>query len=212
MDKATFILHYNQVPNSDFLQEIPEYITDFEEHRNSRGIYITGKIGNLFVTANEFYITVGRASLCKYYYSNNIENMSIIDVKNAIVKLSDELHLPIDIATVCKFEYGITLITDYSPQDYFPLLGNMPFRSRLEQDYGLYYKEKSNNTQYVCYDKLAECKRNKEIIPMKFNDVQLLRLEIRYNKNLAKHFNCERVLVSQLYDPLFFNSVHDEWF
>jgi len=116
------------------------------------------------------------------------------------------------LATVSNLEYGINIITDNHPVDYFNSFGNKPLAERYEQDYGLYYYGKSKSIVYVCYDKLLECKKKKFKIPEEFKDKHLLRLEIRYKKNIAKHFNCKEVLACMLYDKEFFIKIHNEWY
>jgi hypothetical protein len=200
----------DDVPNTNFLVHTPSYLKDISEHSYNTGYFLMGYIGNMKVKVYNEKIIIGDASLCKYYLGNNLQMLNRIDIGNAIEKLSDELHLPLNYAKVNNFEYGKNIITNYEPQSYFRYFGEKPYSLRLLNKDSIYYTQ--NTTQYVGYDKIKENKKNTGIIPLEFQNSHLLRLEKRYSRNIAKTFNSDKIVASMLFDKTFHAKIVSDWF
>ena len=210
MDNISLILTKDKAPNTDLLGEIPLYLSNVSEHYFENGLSLTGRVGNMKVNVNEHRVKIGDASLCKYYLGDNLKVMCRSDIKNAIQKLSDAIHLPLYNAEIKNFEFGKNIITKYQPQTYFRYLGNKPHSNRFEQKNSLYYSQ--NSTQFIGYDKILEYKKSGGIIPALYQNCHLLRLEKRYQKNIAKYFNCASLTASMLYDETFYTNIIKDWY
>ena len=66
-DSINFKLTRIDYNGADFLEEVPCYINDVSEHHYSNGVVITGSLGNLKVSLNEYQIKIKDGSLCKWY-------------------------------------------------------------------------------------------------------------------------------------------------
>jgi hypothetical protein len=210
MDNISLILTKDKAPNTDLLGEIPLYLNNVSEHYFENGLSVTGRIGNMKVNVNEHRVKIGDASLCKYYLGDNLKVMCRSDVKKAFQKLSDAIHLPLNDAEIKRFEFGKNIITKYQPQTYFRYLGNKPHSHRFEQKNSLYYTQ--NSTQFIGYDKILEFKKSGGILPALYQNCHLLRLEKRYQKNIAKYFNCVSLTASMLYDETFYTNIVNDWY
>ena len=206
----SLILTKDKAPNTDLLGEIPLFLSNVSEHYFENGLSVTGRLGNMKVNVNEHRVKIGDASLCKYYLGDNLKQMSRSDVKNAFQKLSDEAHLPLSNAEIKSFEYGKNIITKHQPRTYFRYLGNKPHSNRFEQKNSLYYSQ--NSTQFIGYDKILEYKKGGGIVPILYQNCYLLRLEKRYQKNVARYFNCASITASMLYDEIFYTSIIKDWY
>lgn len=64
-DSVNFRLTRSDYNGADFLSEVPCYITDVSEHHFNNGVVaVTGYLGNLKVSCNEYQIRVKDGSLC----------------------------------------------------------------------------------------------------------------------------------------------------
>jgi len=210
MDKCSLILTKDKASNTDLLAEIPLYLSNVSEHYFENGLCVIGRVGNMKVNVNEFRVKIGDASLCKYYFGDNLKTMSRSNIKDAINRISDTIHLPVHDAEVKSFEFGKNIVTQYQPQTYFRYLGNKPHSYRYEQKNSLYYSQ--NSTQFIGYDKIREYKNSGGILPELYQNCNLLRLEKRYNKNISKIFNCGIVKASMLYDETFYTNIVNDWY
>lgn len=210
MDKISLILTKDKAPNTDLLGEIPLFLNNMSEHYFENGISITGRLGNMKVNVNEHRVKIGGASLCKYFLGDNLKEMSRNEIKSAFQKMSDDIHLPIKDAEIKSFEFGKNIITNHQPQTYFRYLGNKPHSNRFEQKNSLYYSQ--NSTQFVGYDKILEFKKSGGILPALYQNCNLLRLEKRYQKNVANYFKCPAITASMLYDEIFLTNIENDWY
>ena len=149
-------------------------------------------------------------SLPKYLYGSNIYPLDRESTREAITKIEDTLHLPLDEAKVTGFEFGCCFAMRHKPKDYLDRLGNMPRlqRYRFNQD-TLYYKHRGREQPKVfCYyDKIADAKRKQIEIPTGLQDANLLRCEIRLDGRLPYQLSVPEVTASTLSDRQFYKMV-----
>ena len=78
-DTINFKLSSADVPNVDFIEEIPCYLDEasigFHNFNGER--VITGNIRGLKVSINQYQVKVRDGSLCKWYLGNNYRTMAV---------------------------------------------------------------------------------------------------------------------------------------
>lgn len=211
MDTISLTLRKEQVPNIDLLAEIPLYLTSISTEGFSYGkSTVNGKLGSFDVTINEDRIKIRNASLTKFHLGNSLSMISRDGIKQAFEKMSDTLHLPIKKAEVQKFHYPKNIMLNYDVCLYLKHLGNYSHYNRLEQPYGINYKQV--NKEFAIYDKIRETKHHREPLPPMYKDRFMMRLESRYGNNLCKQFNLPEITASLLYDESFYMLVNDNWY
>lgn len=211
MDTISLILNKEQVPNIDLMAETPIFLTSITSDGISYGKpTINGKFNGFNVSINEDRIKIRDASLTKYLLGNNLSMMGRSAIEQAINKMSDELHLPMHSAKVVKFHYAKNILLNNEVGLYLNYLGNYPRHSRLEQPYGLNYKQASK--EFALYDKIRESKLHREYIHPLYNNRYMMRLESRYGNNLPKYFNKPSITASLLYDEDFYMQVNNDWY
>lgn len=208
-DTVEFKLNRFDCNGVSFLEETPCYINDVSEHHYSNGNVVCGSLENLRVSCNEYQVKVKDGSLCKWYLGDNLQTMHRKDVKLAIEKLSDTLHLPMDKAQVTRLDVSQNFVMKCPPSVYFNHLGALKSATRLQEPNGLYYRARDGCLCF--YDKAKEQKANKEPLPEVYEGRNLLRYEQRYEKRLAKHLEVPEVRATLLYDEAFYIKVLDAW-
>lgn len=208
-DSINFKLTRIDYNGANFLEEVPCYINDVSEHHYSNGVVITGNLGNLKVSLNEYQVKIKDGSLCKWYLGDNLQTMGRKDTERAVEKLSDLLHLPMSKAQITRIDVSQNFIMKFPPSVYMQHLGQMRHASRLEQPNSLYYKKP--DCCLCFYDKAKEQKAKKETLPELYQNRNVLRYEQRYERRLAKHLEVPEVKASMLYDEDFYINLLNRW-
>ena len=145
-------------------------------------------------------------SLPKFLYQSNVYPSDRHSPAQFVEKLSDYLHLPIANAKVTGLEFGSVFVMKHSVASYISKLGDMPKLKKGYFDGTLYYQTKGRNPmkELVFYDKMAEAKEKKMAIPVGFEDVNLLRYEMRFNGKLARQLKLPAVTASTLSESDFY--------
>ena len=211
----TLELELNRItyPGVNFLEETTCYLDEGSRgtHCYNDGGNITGRIGPLSVSINEFKVKIYKGSLCKWFLGSNLHTMTRKDIKNAIDKLSDTLHLPMKLAKVTRLDIAENFIMKHPTDVYLNHLGEFNGLSRCEQPDGLLYKDNDGNMELCLYNKLREQKKHREEIPSFYDGKNILRYEIRYKKAISKHFKVEEVTAGKIYNSLFYNNIIKDW-
>ncbi len=208
MDTITLKLTKEQAGNIDILAEIPANLSHISQHDFGNGLIISGRLNNMKVTASERGVKIEN-SLTKYYLGDNIQVMRRSDIERAIEKLSDELHLPVKEGIVTRFDFAknIPLIQDV--ENYLKYLGDISRYQRYPSKRGLNYKIAGR--ELAIYDKIAEMKFNREIVPGIYEGKNIMRIEKRYLNKVASYFNMPVITGSDLYNEAFYMQVLDDW-
>lgn len=197
-------------PGTDFLKEIPKYLTIVSNHGvNQFGEYITGYSDNAKVSISESRVKIYDCSLCKYYLGDNFKTLTKGDTKRAIEQLSNNLHLPFHLANVTRIDFAKNLIMKYDEKVYYPYLGEAQYYSRLEQNNGLYYNNQLR--QLVFYGKEYEQKLKKQPIPELYKNRNVLRFEMRFRKRLREQLNQPEITAGLLSNEVFYSSLVKRW-
>ena len=221
-DNVDFKIRIEDVSGIDFLNEVPQYLDKITGEHDFNGDYVvTGILGNNMNT-NHFKVTISRrgvniknGSLCKYYLGDNFKTLGRRDTQEAIGKLSDTLHLPIDSATVSSIDVAQNFIVKQPVQVYYNHFGELKYAGRSPVTNGegeietlYYYKSKG---VLVFYDKIKEQQSKKQPIPELYQNRNVLRYEQRYKSRLPNVFHVERVTASMLYSEKFYIDLLNSW-
>lgn len=208
-DTVNFKITTTDVEGVDFLQETPCFLENVAFHDYSGDVVVTGSLNGLKVSANRYQVKVKDGSLCKWYLGDNFQSLGRGDVKRAIEKLSDTLHLPMDKAIITRLDVAQNIITKHPIAVYLNHLGALRYAVRLQEPGGLYY---SRQAQRLCfYDKNREQRAKGEQIPELYKERNVLRYEQRYTKRLPTQFKKEVITGALLYDEAFYMDVLDRW-
>jgi hypothetical protein len=210
MDTISFKLMSCEVPGIDMFKNASACLNCIDYGYRYGFNYIRGKLKNLDVLVTENYLKVYNGSLSKFLLDSNLNELSREDVQNAIENLSDILQLPIERSIVQKLHYGINTIVDYDTTLYYPYFGHLYPFNRLEQPFGLNYK--INERELVIYDKIREMKAHREQIHPLFKNKHVIRVEMRYHKNIGKYFKIPDLRVAHLFNDKFYNGLKNDLF
>jgi len=205
-DTLELCLLKSQCKGVTFLTEIPKFLTRLTMQGTSEfGPFISGKLGSLEVSISENRVKIKNSSLCKYYLGNSFQTLSRENAKSAVEKISDDIHLPFQIAEVTKIHLAQNFTMQFDERLYYKYLGQAQYYKRLEQENGLYYNNPKK--QLVFYGKLREQKAKKEPIPEYYKNSYLLRLEGRLNKRVSQQMNQPSITGKMLYDESFYGDL-----
>lgn len=209
-DKIRFIVYRTKGANEfaylESIIEKPKRLLDEE----------TGEVGTLFgekrgLRVREYLWGLSiEGSLNKWLHEgSNLYDMSLADAGQAIGEISEALHTNLLDASVTGMEFGTNIILTNTVSRYFRLLGEMPRRVRnpLSRT-SLYYdrRGKRNLDQVIFYDKIAQAKKEKISVPERLTDKNLMRVELRYNGNLANQLG-RAVTGDTLLEQLFYKEL-----
>ncbi len=192
---------------SDLLQA-SKYLTNVTDHRKDEQIYMSGTLNNFKVNLSESGASF-KGSLAKYFLSDNFSTLTRSDTARAIEQMANEIHLPVALSKVSRIDFAQNFLMDYEPEAYYNYLGESNHYERLKYSKSIAYK---NGLRYkTFYNKVAEGRAKKMIIPDVWIDQNVLRFELRHTSRLPKQFNMAEVNVSSLSDEKFYMELCDRW-
>ena len=153
-------------------------------------------------------------SLAKYLYPNNIYPLDRHTTAQAIEKLSDSLHISLGDAKVTGLEFGTQFVMAHSVENYLSKLGDMPKLLRYHFGVGaLYYKPKGKHQPkvFAFYDKKADAVAKNMVLPVGFDEVNLLKYEMRLNGRLPQQLGVPTVQASTLSESVFYRLLVKKW-
>lgn len=209
-DTIHFKLTTADVPNIDFMAEVPCYLDEVAEHNFSGRVVVSGALGNLKVTINPYQIQI-KNSMPKWYYGDNFSILSRSDTEKVIEKLSDSIHLPIKEAVVTRLDVAQNLMMRLPCIEYFNAMGELKGYTRVPMiEVGTLYYNRPNMQLYF-YDKNREAKVHREAIPDLYQGRSVVRYELRCKQRLGRIFNVAEVNAAMLYDECFYMQVCKLW-
>nr|WP_321408082.1 phage/plasmid replication protein [uncultured Carboxylicivirga sp.] len=199
-----------ECPNINFLEVTPQYLTKvISEGESEFGYFITGYLDNAKIKISEYRVSFKDSSICKYYLDQNFKTLSKGDIRRAIEKLSDSLHLPFNLANVTRIDLAQNMIMQYEEHLYYPYLGTAPYYNRLEQNNGLYYQ--NNKRTKLFYGKVHEQKIKKKQIPELYRGKNVLRFELRFIERLREQLKQPQITAELLYNESFYINLVKRW-
>lgn len=205
-DTTGFYLRANNAQNC-----LRYLIEGKEEINKDSGLILSkGKIDNLFVKVNGVNISIS-GSLAKFYFGNNLKQLTRKDTEQAIEKLSDSLHIGIKESKVWKLHIGANFIVTEPLPVYYDCLGVLSRfkRSEIANKKALLYT--TSQEAFELYDKLRDAKRTKTQIPEVYQGKIVMRIESHFNKNLQKLFHTPELKAKNLFDQDTYIQAIDIW-
>ena len=164
---------------------------------NLEGLKVSIFVGGLSVVG----------SLPKYLYGSNVYPLDRHTTAQAIEKIGDTLHIPIEKASVTGVEFGTNFLMLHQVQDYLAKLGNMPRLTRYHfEPSTLYYKGtgKQQPKVFAFYDKMADATAKGMEYPDDMKGANLLKYEMRLNGRLPQQLGVPEVKASTLTETPFY--------
>ena len=164
---------------------------------NLEGLKVSIFVGGLSVVG----------SLPKYLYGSNVYPLDRHTTNQAIEKMGDALHIPIEKASVTGVEFGTNFLMMHHVTDYLAKMGNMPRLHRYHfEPSTLYYKGggKQQPKVFAFYDKIADATAKGMVYPEDMKGANLLKYEMRINGRLPQQLGVPEVKASTLTDLSFY--------
>ena len=175
---------------------------------NSNKLKVEGKLGNLKVMITGMEIRI-YGSIAKYLKGDNLETLSLEELKMAIVKLEKELGIPVRKGRITRVDMAGTFQMKKKPLLYLKKLGWLEgFTRGTYTPDSLYYTRGREKVIQLCfYDKGKEARgKGLEVPPG-----NLLRYECRfYSKGIRWLFK-RNLTVDEILDEKVFNVFISRW-
>lgn len=193
----------------DYLNLIPPKLTDTQTIENQYGVKIRGKLDNYNVYVSKNKVDFNNASINKYGKKENVSPFKYKEFCDAISQMCDTTSLYLPDATVSRLHYAIPSVVKYSPNLYMNYMGELPYYQRFASTYGLNYQQLGREKEFAMYDKYRESKRKRAYIPEYYLDKNILRLEYRWNKNLARALEYKPLYIRDLLECDTYMKIHN---
>lgn len=192
-----------------YLKTIPLLLTNTRYSQKENGsTFISGSLENLLVNVNDFGISI-KGSINKYCHGDNFCKLTRQDMQIGVEKLQDALQTSLLDAQLRRIDLAHNFIVKEDVKQYYNLLGDSQYYTRLSQPNSIYYNNGLKTKLF--YDKIKEGKYRGLQIPPIWNNKNVLRYELRFMKNIANQFKQEKVLLSDLYDEVFYMRIINSW-
>jgi len=209
-DTLKCLYHNEYGTSTGFLQTIPQNLTTvITEGTSLSGQFVSGYLDNLKIIITDDKVRITEGSICKYYLGDNFKTLSRNDTRRAFEKISDQLNLSFNKASVYAIDFGRNIVLKHPEELYYNHLGVARYYQRLEQTSGLYY---SNSKRVLAfYGKVKEQKQKRQIIPEIYQNCHLLRYEIRLRRSLSKQLNLPLITVENLWSEELYSTLIQKW-
>lgn len=169
-------------------------------------VMLDGRIRNMRVREYLGGVSI-YGSLNKFIHTTNLAEMSLNDTRRAISELSYLLGIDLMKEKVSEIEFGTNITVKNSVGSYFKVLGEMPRRLRnaINRETVYYQRRGEDRDTLVFYDKLKQMRKEKLPIPAQFENANVLRLELRLKRNLARLMHIYEVKGENLCSVDFYN-------
>jgi len=175
----------------------------------------SGHIQNMgvFISLDSVII---HGSLAKYLNGENVSNLTLWQVEEAIRKLENETGLNLETAIVKMVECGASIITNEQPSEYLKLFGYPARYTRHEYATmtgveTVTYSTQSGSYQFTGYNKALEVQRKKkQSIPALFEEANILRLEYKIVRRRGIKAKFKRDLTAyDLFNPVVYRKLQN---
>lgn len=212
-DSANFWI--NRVEAGKGFEASTRFLTGAKEtmSRETGEIWTVGNLDNLKVTVSMAGISI-KGSLAKFLLPDNTYTLNRHQVKDAICKLSDSLHIDLMNASVTRLDVSANFIMKHDASHYFDVLGLCRHFNRVqtaESTLSYQTKGKEPKRAMVFYDKIKETERRGGIIPDIYHGANILRYESRWNTRLPQQLKVPEVKGHTLFDKSFYGKIIALW-
>jgi hypothetical protein len=205
----------NRVEAGNNFQNSAMYLTNAKEtvDKDTGDIWTVGSLDNLRVSVSMAGVSV-KGSLAKFHLPDNTYTLNRNQVKEAVSKLSDTLHLDLSQAGVTRLDVSTNFIMKHEISRYFDILGLCTHFSRWQATkHTLYYHSKGEGKTkaMVFYNKARETANRNCDMPDVFKGANLLRYESRWNTRLPQQLKEPEIKGCTLYDRRFYSKIVSLW-
>jgi len=172
-----------------------------------------GCIDNMKVVVSMAGVSI-KGSLAKYFFPDNTYTLTRNNVKEAIIKMSDVLHLDMMKAMVKRIDVSTNFIMKHETGLYYDVLGNCKNLKRTQMgDETVYYNSKSSEKkmEMVFYNKAREVENRRGELPEVYAGANMLRYESRWSSRLPQQLNEAEITGQTLYDARFYGKIIGLW-
>lgn len=208
LDKTKIRAYNSNLSQDSFIENALSKLDNVKQVSASDYNCYYGFLNDLRVKVNGNYLTID-GSFARFYFGSNIQNLTRKEIQETFNLLSETFKINLDFAEVQSFEIAKNFKMEYTPEVYYPYLGNSSYFNRFIQDNSLYYQKA--NIQKVFYDKMKERTFKKATIPDILNGSNLLRYELRIQKRVKEVFK-SNVIVKDLYNETFYIRALNLWY
>lgn len=212
MIDTLFLRLFHDGGGMDLLSAVPPLFESIYGCNHMSGSeYVSGWMQGLKMTVRPHTLSITGGSICKWHFGENYRTMDKQDIRQAIERLSDTLHLNMGEADVTRVDFGLNMIMRQEVDTYLNHLGELRHYRRLSNIGSLYY---TGNGKCLCfYDKNREAaeKGGYNEIPELYRGKNVLRYEMRYTNKIARQFNREFLTASMLYDDSIYTAMSRSW-
>ena len=202
------------LPRCRDMPDISGYLDNGNESSNVKTgeVSVFGNVENIKVMQYFGGYSI-QGSLPKFLYGNNVCQLTRKEVGQAIEKLSDRLHLPLNDARVTSIEVGANICLTKQHTAYTRLLGDMTRMQRVSMADSLYYQGsgKVHPRQYYFYDKVAEVRKSGGTMPQGLEAANMMRYEMRLNGRLPFQLSIPEFKGSTLQDRKVYQELINRW-
>jgi len=173
-------------------------------------VILRGSLANLQIKNIGENVSV-LGSLPKFYFGDNLQQLTRKDTELALEKLSDSLQLPVKESKVFRLDIGANFLLNEPLQNYYSCLGALARfkKSQMANNQTLIYSTTAKALEL--YDKQREMKRKKETLPEIFSGKNVLRYELQLRKRVSNSLKVAEVKASDLYQEAFYIKGIDFW-
>lgn len=161
---------------------------------------VTGHLDNLRVRVDPGWVWI-KGSISKWHLGDNQQRLTRKGTEDAVKHLSDDLGLDLAPAKITRLDLGATLIVRKLVSEYLSFMGECTRMNRGNwsgvNGPSVYYQ--NGQRQFVLYDKKAEVMQKKKPINAVYKGQNLLRLELRLTRRVAKQLDREKLLVQDIF-------------
>lgn len=206
-DTVCMYLHKDTMPNLDFHSTVIKNLTELTQHKTADYEYWTGYLKNLKISVYPKRVKI-RGSLSKYFYGNNLNELSLEDTKRLLSGLSRELLIPIEKCSITRLDIARNYKMNLIPREYFKYLGYANGFEKYNNNDSVYFR---NDSMQLCfYDKIKEIKSKNSNLPIPHLNDNLIRYELRFMKKIASKLGVNKVEAKLLCDEGFFTRLKEE--
>lgn len=167
---------------------------------------------NLLVKVTAETVVI-KGSICKYHLVTNQYTLTRQTTEEAFKQLAEDLQLPFHLFDVMYFEFESNLIMDHDVQYYYAFFGDCKgFKVKSTIGKTLFYENTYRRVSF--YDKIDQInslKREPVKVIKEFEDKNVLRFGIRYQKTVCKKLNRASLTVADLHSKEFYSTVVNKW-
>ena len=173
---------------------------------DSNELKVRGHLGNLNVEVTGMEVRV-RGSIAKYFRGDNLETLSLEELKGAIKKLESELGIPVRKGRITRVDMAGTFQMKEKPLLYLKKLGWLEGYNRGSFFGDTLYYTRGKKVQLCFYDKGKEMKGKGLKVP----PGNLLRYECRFSREGIRWLFKRNLTVDKILDEKVFNVFISRW-